>query len=300
MAAIVHPKPNQDSLPKPSQTITEAQLGRAKKTEGTTQPPQPTDLASPYQELRIWSEMFNDAMIARISASNRSERGGVHSDLYANHIKHLEQTEHDCSLELVRTFRKTVTPSVRAWQKASPGIGEHLLARLLGVIGDPCLATPYHWEGGGETRRLVADEPFRRSISQLWSYCGVGDPERRRKKGQTAEEAMAAGIPLAKSILYLLAQSCVKAEGGEYVPATGRYKGRTIVVARSPYRDVYDKARAQYADREHAKLCPACGPKGKPAKVGSPWSAAHQHAAALRKVSKEILRDLWIAANAGT
>lgn len=243
--------------------------------------PQPTSSPSPYLELRVWAEMYNDAMQTRIAAVNRSERSATDVDVakYGLHIKLLEDTEHQCALELVRTYRRTVSPSVRAWQKESPGVGEHLLARLLGIIGHPTLATPYHWEGAGkDNRRLVADESYTRSISQLWSYCGVGDPERKRRKGQTVEEAMAAGIPLAKSVLYLLAQSCVK-------------------VNRGYYREVYDKARVTYADRLHKKECPACGPKGKPAKVDSPWSLAHQHAAALRKVSKEILRDLWINAS---
>jgi len=235
-------------------------------------------LPSPYRELRIWSEMYQDSMQTRIAGVNRVERGPVGKDLYVKYLKELEEAEHHCGLELVRAYRKNVSVSVRDWQKQSPGIGEHLLARLLGIIGHPCHATPYHWEGvGKDSRRLVADEPYDRSISQLWSYCGVGDPERKRRKGQTVEEAMACGIPLAKSVLYLLAQSCVK-------------------VNRGPYREHYDKAREVYAERLHKSDCPACGPKGKPAKVGTPWSPAHQHAAALRKVSKEILRDLWIAA----
>lgn len=236
---------------------------------------------NPYKELRIWSEMYQDAMQVRIAATNRLERSAINKDVanYELHIKLLSGTEHECALELVRSYRKTVPASVRTWQKNSPGIGEHLLARLLGIIGDPRLATPYHWEGTGkDSRRLVADEPYARSISQLWSYCGVGDPERKRRKGQTVEEAMACGIPLAKSVLYLLAQSCVK-------------------VNRGPYREHYDAARLRYADRLHKTDCPACGPAGKPAKAGSPWSPAHQHAAAMRKVSKEILRDLWIQAS---
>lgn len=263
----------------PSETIARAEPKEISSISETIELTNPKVVPSPYQELRIWAEMLKDAMQARMAAVNRSERGGVHPDLYANHIKTLEATEHDCSLLLVRTYRKTVSPRVRAWQVESPGIGEHLLARLLGVIGDPCHATPYHWQGSGrENRVLVADEPFERSISQLWSYCGVGDATRRRKKGQTVEEAMACGIPMAKSILFLLAQACVK-------------------VNRGVYREVYDKARLQYADRLHKADCPPCGPKGKPAKPGSPWSLGHQHAAALRKVSKEILRDMWIAAS---
>jgi hypothetical protein len=63
----------------------------------------------------------------------------------------------------------------------------------------------------------------------------------------------------------------------------------------SAYRAVYDEARAQYAEKLHAAPCVRCGPSGKPAQPGSPWSAGHQHAAALRRVSKAVLKDLWAA-----
>lgn len=229
-----------------------------------------------YRELRVWAEMYQDAQLARIAAKNRAERGSVHPDLYTTHIAGLEDVEHRCGLELHRAFRRVVPPTLREWQKASPGIGEHLLARLIGVIGDPLTATPYRWEGTGTDRHLIADEPYRRGVGQLWAYCGVGQPGLRRRRGMTPEEAFAAGIPLAKSLLRLLAESCVK-------------------VNRGPYREAYDKARFHYGDRLHVEECPACGPRGKPAPVGSPWSLAHQHAAALRKVSKNILKDIWLA-----
>jgi hypothetical protein len=59
---------------------------------------------------------------------------------------------------------------------------------------------------------------------------------------------------------------------------------------------VYDAAREQYAEAVHPTECVRCGPAGKPALPGSPLSAGHQHARALRRVSKEILRDLWLEA----
>ena len=49
----------------------------------------------------------------------------------------------------------------------------------------------------------------------------------------------------------------------------------------------------EYADAVHAAECKRCGPKGKPAQPGSPLSAAHQHARAIRLIAKAILRDLW-------
>jgi hypothetical protein len=62
---------------------------------------------------------------------------------------------------------------------------------------------------------------------------------------------------------------------------------------RSPYRAIYDARRAATADRVHETPCVRCGPSGKPAQPGTPWSAGHQLADALRIVSKEILKDLW-------
>jgi len=77
----------------------------------------------------------------------------------------------------------------------------------------------------------------------------------------------------AKKRAWLVAVSCMKSTG--------------------PYRDVYDKGRAKYADSTHQVDCKRCGPAGKPALVGSPLSAGHQHARALRLVAKAVLRDLW-------
>lgn len=77
---------------------------------------------------------------------------------------------------------------------------------------------------------------------------------------------MARGKPRAKKQLFLIATSMLK---------TGN-------------RDVYDRARAHYAERIHHAACPPCH-----AKAGEPWKAGHQHMAALRKVEKEFLKDLW-------
>jgi hypothetical protein len=61
-------------------------------------------------------------------------------------------------------------------------------------------------------------------------------------------------------------------------------------------RETYDKRKAATEGRVHATECVRCGPSGKPAQAGSPWSDAHRHADALRIVSKELLKQLWRAA----
>lgn len=222
---------------------------------------------SGWLNLRVWAEMYHDAQTHRIAASNRAERGGVHPDEYQPHIDALKALEHQCGLVLVRAYRRIVPVEIREWQKASPGIGEHSLARLLGHLGHPVHATPHVWIGGGASRELKALEPFDRGVAQLWAYCGHGDPARRKRRGMSVDDAFGLGSPTCKMIVHqLLAVACVKQPKG------------TI------YRDAYDEARARYADRVDDE--------------GKAWTLLHQHNAALRFVGKQILKDLWIAGRA--
>jgi len=224
-----------------------------------------------YKDLRVWSEMFEDAQKARIACTNRIERGGVDRDHYASQLEAMCDAEHKVELAMKRCFRKVADSDIVAWQKSTLGVGEHMLAHLLGVIGHPRYTTLHHWEGDGKaTRVLIDDGPMERMVSQLWSYCGHGDPDRRRRAGMSKEEAFALGSPRAKMIVHQIAEASMKCMA-------------------SPYRKVYDDARERYADRVHANDCPQCH-----AKVGDPWKPGHQHAAALRLVGKEMLKDLWI------
>lgn len=242
--------------------------------------PNSPSLPPSYDELRLFAEMFNDVQEFRKAIANKVRSGGVDSEVIGAALEHYAQAEHAMKLELRRCYKRTVPASIQAWAKREKGIGvtdAHLLARLLGVIGDPRLANPYHWEGSGRDNRvLVADEPFERTLHQLWSYCGHGDPKRKRRAKMDRDDAMALGNPQAKMLVWNLATACMKTDGH--------------------FREVYDKRRAATAERLHAEACVRCGPSGKPAQAGSPWSKAHQHADALRIVGKEILRDLWVAA----
>jgi hypothetical protein len=242
-----------------------------------------------YDELRTWAEQYFDAQQARISAENKIRSQSVDDEPLQEIVEHYHGLEKFIEKHLKKSYQATASPGVIAWQKAEAGIGDKLLARLLGQIGDPRIASPMHWEGTGSKRILVADEPFKRSVSQLWSYCGHGDPTRRRRKGMSADEAMAMGNPQAKMIVHLLAESCLKSgvrtneDGTKY--------------SVSHYGQVYLDARDRYADALHTAECPRCGPSGKPALTGSPLPPAHQHARALRLLGKTILRDLWVAAD---
>lgn len=217
-----------------------------------------TAFADGYLTLRVIAEMFEDIQRVRIAVENRVNHAPIDPDLIRARLEGLHQSEHQMALLLRRTFRRVVEPEIVGWQAATIGIGEHMLARLLGVIGHPVHTKVHEWQGEGENRVLVVKGEMERRVSDLWSYCGHGDPTRRKRKGMTAEEAFALGNPRAKMLVHLMAEACLKAK------------------ARSPYGPVYDWARAKYEDRD--------------------WTPLHQHNAALRLVGKEILRDLWTVA----
>lgn len=200
----------------------------------------------------------------------------------------LEKTEHEVVLGLGRLMR---AHPLGAWQKSVRGVGEKQLARLLACIGDP------YWN-------TAKDEP--RTVSQLWAYCGLhvlpapgqagddvhvrgagggdvlpagGDHGHKRVEAHTSGAGIAARRAKgqranwstdAKTKAYLIAESCLKA---------------------GSYRDIYDDHKARAAAAVHAADCAPCK-----AKAGTPLTFGHQHARAMRAMSKAILKDLWIEA----
>jgi hypothetical protein len=301
-----------------------------------------------YADLRLLARMHSFTQKARLAKESMVRSAAV-DVAFIEPVMEAERANEEQLVKALRaTMRTTVPQEILDWQKSSPGVGEHLLARLLGVIGDPYVAFPRYWREGttkeDRKRVLVEGDPFIRRVSDLWSYCGHGDPTRKLRKGMTQRDAMALGSPEAKMILHLIAESTMKqVRNGEAV---------------GEYRRIYDESRDRYSrcvtcqadpanvkiamllhpavmssddepvmitpaisteealalmsgsnrpecptcsgsgERLHVSECVRCGPSGKPAQIGSPWSLKHQHTAALRKVGKEILRDLWRAARA--
>ncbi len=232
-----------------------------------------------WAELRLAAELFSRAQTERIAVGNtvrRSEDGGnLPADWMQHHVDALQHTEDEAKKTLRAIFRRVVPEPIRSWQESELGIGEHLVARLLGATGDPLVAYPHHWEGSGTNRILVADEPHLRTAAQFRQFCGHGAPG-RPMRGMKAEDAAALGNPRAKMIVHLMAEGCVKAKGN--------------------YRDLYDAVRLSVEDKAHSVPCVRCGPSGSPAQPGTPWSKGHQHNHALRMIGKAILDDLWTAA----
>lgn len=295
-----------------------------------------------YLKLRVLADTLWDIQQARISIMNRFKRAPVDVSVLLPHMDSYLIVEKAIGKKLDQQYLATVPPEIRRWQQEEKGIGEHLLARLLGHLGHPRRAFPHHWEGKGKARDggdrlLVCDDPYIRSIGELWQYAGHGGPSRRRK-GMSGEEVSACGNPKVKTVLHLLAEATIKEPGRDKsawesnhpakpillttpnisqsrsipkpillatgnTPAEGIDQGRpeihmaSVDPSRWRYRGVYEERRRQTITRTHVDFCEPCGPKGKAAVPGSTWSDKHRHVDALRIVGKEVLRDLWLVAD---
>lgn len=267
-----------------------------------------------YAALRLYADMYFDFQEFRKSMENKVRSATVDGDFFVPIKDQLTGNEHVLSLSLCHELRRTAAPGIIAWQKSrdAVGIGEHLLGRLLGTIGDPLRAEPKHWEGTGSNRTLIDDEPHPRTVSQLWSYCGHGDPSRKRHRGMSWQDGAALGNPDAKSIVWNMAGFCVqsgvrylcddgevsKRNGKDVCSRCGLHKDEHEQKSITHYGAVYLDRRVRTEDKNHVVECVRCGPSGRPAQPGTPWSKGHQHADGLRVLGKTILKDLWIAAGA--
>lgn len=158
------------------------------------------------------------------------------------------------------------------------GVGEKQAARLLAAIGDP------YWND-------LHNRP--RTVSELWAYCGLAVHDgraQRRTKGVVSNWSNTA-----KMRAYVIAESIVKATIRKADDAPNEFTPDSRI-ALTEYGQVYLDRRTATLDRVHTTECVRCGPSGKPAQPGSPWSGAHQQADALRVVSKAVLKGLWLAA----
>jgi hypothetical protein len=241
-------------------------------TEATSSAYNQTD----WNSLRTVAESFWDAQKARIATTNRLERGGIDKEdgLYQAVLWGADVQEKHLGKVLRDEYRRVVPENIRAWVEETPALGEPSMARLLGHMGHPRIAVPFHWEGNSkDERHLVPDEPFLRTAAQLRQYCGVGNPALKRHRGMDKDEAMKAGSPVLRMLLHVIGANCVKHEG--------------------PYRGLYDEYRLFVRDKVHSVECKQCGSPGKPAQPGTPWRLGHQHGAALRRIAQQIVTDLW-------
>lgn len=262
-----------------------------------------------WAELRMVADQFADAQVARMACDSRLRNAGMDGDLYEPQRQAVAAAEDAWKKVLVKVYRRVVPAPLRDWQKASQGIGEHTFALLLGATGHPLHAEPYAWmieapeghvcdplrckknapadQAGFDTqvghvggRHLVALEPFDRTLSQWRAYCGWGDVKRKRRKGMTADDAMAMGNPRAKQAGFLLAEGAVKQKCQTCRDHTT--PGLTWQVSKGctecgVYRQVYVERRMETMHRDD-------------------WTDGHRSNDALRITAKQILKDIWTVA----
>ena len=222
------------------------------------------DVLDDLEKVRIANENRVRQLTRSEEDSDGEERGfGLTLDnpmvtKLATSVEALAQAEKDATANLQKAMK---AHPLGPWVKSQAGVGEKQAARLLATIGDP------FWND-------LHDRP--RTVSELWAFCGYavhdGHAQARRRGERSNWSADA------KMRTYLISVSCVKQSA-----------------EKAKYRRVYDEGRAKYADAVHPHDCKRCGPAGKPALAGSPLSAGHQHNRAIRLISKELLKDLWIA-----
>jgi hypothetical protein len=221
----------------------------------------PFDIAAPSSPwdaiVTLSADILDDLERARISAENQLRAAidtkALDPVLNAQHLAPLQElVEGLCAVEAQAVKRLESAMKhhpLGAWVAETQGLGAKTVGRFLGAVG-PLQA--------------------RTMPSQLWAYCGlhvVDGHAPRRQRGQQANWSTRA-----KTRAYLMAEACVKLVGG----GTKR---------RSPYRDVYDAARAHDAERQ--------------AERETPLTDGHCHARAMRRVSKAILADMWAEARKG-
>lgn len=189
--------------------------------------------------LRIAAGSLDDIEGLRKSVENQRRGLTAHNLLDAKAEKLIEtQLVHIKAMEAAATL--SLKHAVRAhpladWIKDTMGISEKGIGRLLAAIGEP----DYN----------AAEDRPRRGPAELWAYCGYV-PGQKRKRGQKSNWNAEA-----KMRAYIVADSCIKTR-------------------QSPYRAVYDAARANWEDRD--------------------TSDGHKHNHAIRLVAKAILKDIFL------
>ncbi|MCU1617355.1 MAG: hypothetical protein JWO98_4895 [Frankiales bacterium] len=269
--------------------------------------PAPLGLVDPL--LILAAQALDDLEATRIANENRLRSlrdvyglaGSSQEAEAAGLVDGLKALEHQAELSLKRALR---SHPLGPWVKRTVGVGEKQGARLLFAIGDP------YWNS-------LHDRP--RTVSELWAYCGyhvirTGQTNHDSQRAFVGAEQSPGGGDSGQGPCSLRAFDVAHEGSAGVAPARARgqkanwsadAKSRAWLIAcscikqeTSPYRAVYDDGRERYAEAVHQVECRRCGPAGRPALAGSPISAGHQHARALRLVSKAILRDLWIEARA--
>ena len=149
---------------------------------------------------------------------------------------------------------------IEKWQARFEELEKEADADIAGLVKDePIVEQLTHLKGIGSllAAKLVSAIDIQRAdtVSALWRYAGYAVNGDGQRERPTKGERLHYNVRL-KTTCYLVAVSFLRSN--------------------SPYRSVYDQARTYYADNRPE------------------WTKAHQHQAALRKMTKVFLSHLWL------
>lgn len=237
-------------------------------------------------------ETFRMACASQLGALTRvdADKDGKHRGwgLPIDHPAAVQQSAIVASIEMleeqsIKALEKHLKRSpLGPWVLGQKGIGFKTMARLLAATGDP------YWNSLHDRPRLV---------SELWSYCGYGDPAQTKTKGQRvgwSPEAKMRAFLCIDPTTRMLRKPCysIEDEAGHKVGAV-----HADECTCSPWRVLYDEEKARYVGSVHDRECSRCTAKGQPpAPIGSPRKAAHVNQIAIRNTTKKLLKALWLEA----
>lgn len=151
----------------------------------------------------------------------------------------------------------TYKPYIEKWKNRFQELENEITESLRDFADDfPIVERMIKVKGVGEVLALkvvaMIDIGRANTISALWRYAGYGVVDNKAEKAIKGEKLHY--NKRLKATCYLIAQSFLRSN--------------------SPYRRIYDEARAEYERRG--------------------WTKAHQHKAAMRKMIKIWLAHLWL------
>jgi hypothetical protein len=201
--------------------------------------------------------------------------------LQADVVSNTKRLEEQSIRALERHLKKL---PLGPWVLNQKGIGFKTIARLLAATGDP------YWNE-------LHNRP--RTVSELWSYCGYGDPQAQVKRsGHRVNWS-----PEAKMRAYLCIEPSTKMLRAPCKSVTDPDTNLVVETIHvddckcSPWRVFYDEEKAHYMGSVHPWECARCTGKGQPpAPAGSPRKGAHVNQIAIRNTTKELLKQLWLEA----
>jgi hypothetical protein len=199
--------------------------------------------------LRLLAESLDDIERTRIATENRLraaqediEALGSFGLLVFDPLIELNESLNNNEKGAIKALEKMMKQhDLGPWVKNNVGVGLKQGARLIAAIGDPAYNE--------------AEGRLRRGPAELWAYTGYHVEQGKRPKHRRGEQSN--WNATAKMRARLVAESCIKQR-------------------HSPFRPVYDRARAAWAERD--------------------TTDGHKHNHALGVTTKALLKDLHLTA----